>query len=86
MASTGSIPKVNYLKVPHHGSKNGLSQSLLDAASPQIAVISVGKNNSYGHPSKEVLNMLEAKEIKIMRTNEVGDVEIVSNGDNWWLK
>jgi len=86
LVSTSMIPKVNYLKVPHHGSKNGLSQALLDASDPQIAVISVGKNNSYGHPNKEILNMLEAKGVKIERTDEVGDIEVVSNGNNWWLK
>jgi competence protein ComEC len=48
-----SLTKVDILKVPHHGSKNGLSQRLLRLAEPQLAVISVGKNNAYGHPPKK---------------------------------
>ena len=49
--SHGYIEKVNILKVPHHGSKNGLNTIFLELADPNLAVISVGKNNSYGHPS-----------------------------------
>ena len=62
------------LKIPHHGSKNGLTKNFLDLADPDIAVISVGKNNSYGHPSKEVLDMLKAKNTKIKRTDKDGDI------------
>ena len=72
--SHGAIGKVNVLKIPHHGSKNGLIKSFLVLADPRIAVISVGKNNSYGHPHKKVLDMLKAKNIKIRRTDEEGDV------------
>ncbi|EKE13792.1 MAG: hypothetical protein ACD_12C00813G0001, partial [uncultured bacterium] len=72
--SHGAIGKVNVLKIPHHGSKNGLTRNFLDLADPTTAVISVGKNNSYGHPSHEVLNMLKAKNIKIQRTDEDGDI------------
>jgi len=72
--SHGSLGKVDILKIPHHGSKNGLTKKFLDLADPSVAVISVGKNNSYGHPSKEVLDMLKAKNIKIRRTDEEGDV------------
>jgi len=69
-----SIDIVDILKVPHHGSKNGLIDIFLDLADPTIAVISVGKNNSYGHPHKQVLDMLKAKNIIIKRTDEDGDV------------
>ena len=72
--SHGAIGKINILKIPHHGSKNGLTKKFLDLADPTIAVISVGKNNSYGHPSKEVLDMLEAKNIDIRRTDVEGNI------------
>lgn len=72
--SHGSLGKINILKIPHHGSKNGLTKKFLDLADPQVAVISVGKNNSYSHPSKEVLDMLESAKIKIRRTDEEGDI------------
>ena len=84
-----------YLKVPHHGSKNGLTSELLDAVSPQIAVISVGKNNRYGHPHEETLKLLSdppaGGDIKILRTDlpsqadEEGDIKIVTNGKKWWV-
>jgi beta-lactamase superfamily II metal-dependent hydrolase len=72
--SHGSIDKINILKIPHHGSKNGLTKKFLDLADPEVAVISVGKNNSYGHPSNIVLDMLKAKNINIRRTDEEGDI------------
>jgi len=72
--SHGAIKKVHILKVPHHGSKNGLIKTFLDLADPEVAVISVGKNNSYGHPHPQVLDMLKAKNINIRRTDEEGDV------------
>lgn len=72
--SHGAINKVDVLKIPHHGSKNGLTKKFLDLADPRIAVINVGKNNSYGHPSKEVLDMLKAKNINIKRTDEDGSI------------
>lgn len=72
--SHGSISKINVLKIPHHGSKNGLIKKFLDLADPKVAVISVGKNNFYGHPSNTVLDMLKAKNINIRRTDVEGDV------------
>lgn len=76
---------IEYLKVPHHGSKNGLSQKLLDAVNPKIAVISLGKNNSYGHPHEEVIKMLTDKDIKILRTDIDGDSVVESDGKEYWL-
>ncbi|MEK7523212.1 MAG: MBL fold metallo-hydrolase [Patescibacteria group bacterium] len=72
--SHGAIKKVDILKVPHHGSKNGLTKKFLDLADPEVAVISAGKSNSYGHPSKEVLDMLKAKSVKVRRTDVEGDI------------
>lgn len=79
-------PKVELLKVPHHGSKNGLTQQLLDMTQPQVAIISAGRNNRYGHPHKEVINMLDAQNVKILRTDVSGNVEIISDGKRWWVK
>ncbi len=67
--------KLIILKVPHHGSKNGLSEKLLQELKPNIAVISVGKNNSYGHPHKEVLDLLSRYGIQIKRTDKEGNIE-----------
>jgi len=79
------VAKVNYIKVPHHGSRNGMSASLLEAANPEIAVISSGKNNSYGHPHEEILKMLADKKVNILRTDELGDVRVETDGENVWL-
>ena len=65
---------VNVLKVAHHGSENGTSDELLDFLKPETAVISVGKNNRYGHPRKEVIERLNKRNIKIKRTDEIGDI------------
>ena len=72
--SHGAIDKIDILKVPHHGSKNGLIKNFLDLADPKTAVISVGKNNSYGHPHQKILDMLKAKNINIRRTDVEGDI------------
>jgi len=62
------------LEVPHHGSKYGLYVHSLSLAHPTLAVISVGKNNTYGHPAPSVLAILKAKKIKIWRTDMQGDL------------
>ena len=82
---TGKVRDVEYIKVPHHGSKNGLTKELLDAAVPEVAVISVGKN-SFGHPHREILDLLKEYDIKVKRTDENGDVEVISDGKSWWIK
>ena len=83
--ATGKIRDIDYIKIPHHGSKNGLTKELLEASLPEIAVISVGKN-PWGHPHKEVLELLERYGLDIYRTDEHGNIEIVTDGKKWWLK
>jgi len=68
------------LKISHHGSKNSSSEEFLQEVSPQIAVISVGKNNSYGHPTPETLKNLNKYGIKVLRTDEQGNIKIISDG------
>lgn len=86
MLAKTALKDVDYIKVPHHGSKNGLTQELLEAVRPEIAVISVGGKNSYSHPHQEVLDMLENYGIRIFRTDRDGNVEVISDGKSWWLK
>jgi len=71
----------NVLKVGHHGSRTSTGEIFLQKISPQYAVISVGKNNSYGHPHQEVLERLEKYGIKIFRTDFNGDIKFISNGN-----
>lgn len=64
------------LKVPHHGSKTGLPQSLLDAVNPEAAIISLGADNSYGHPAPSILERLQTMQIPIYRTDHHGTVRV----------
>ncbi|OIN92496.1 hypothetical protein AUJ42_00380 [Candidatus Collierbacteria bacterium CG1_02_44_10] len=68
------------LKIGHHGSKNSSSDIFLEKVNPEIAVIQVGRDNTYGHPSQEVLGKLEKYGIMILRTDEQGDIKFFSNG------
>jgi competence protein ComEC len=70
------------LKVGHHGSKTSTSKGFLENVSPDIAVISCGRNNPYKHPHEIVLKNLEEFGIKILRTDQEGDIKIISNGNN----
>lgn len=71
------------LKVPHHGSKNGLTKELLKVVNPKLAVISVGAKNRYGHPSKETIGLLERWNVRILRTDQNGEIEITTDGKTW---
>lgn len=66
------ISDIDVLKVGHHGSKTSSSRTFIDEINPKYSIISVGKNNRYGHPNKEVLNTL--KNSKIYRTDQNGSI------------
>lgn len=70
------------LKVGHHGSSTSTSDEFLKYVNPKYAIISVGKNNSYGHPSELVLKRLNDKNISILRTDECGTIVVESDGNN----
>lgn len=70
---------VDVLKVSHHGSNTGTSDEILNVLKPKVAVISVGKNNRFGHPTEEVLKKLEDKKIFVRRTDIEGNVSFVLN-------
>lgn len=70
------------LKVGHHGSHTSSSEEFISAVSPLLAVISCGTYNSYGHPHKDVVDLLEAHNITISRTDLQGNVVVYSNGKN----
>lgn len=68
------------LKVGHHGSTSSTSEEFLQSVSPQLAIISCGANNDYGHPHREIMQRLQQKGIKIYRTDLCGTVSVESNG------
>jgi competence protein ComEC len=72
-----SATRYQILKVNHHGSRYGLSAKILSLAQPEVAVLSVGKNNLYGHPHPLVLELLRSHKIPLHRTDLEGKIEIV---------
>lgn len=72
--------KSDVLKVGHHGSKTSTTLSFLNKVAPTYAIISVGKDNSYGHPSDTIMKRLNNKNIKIYRTDQQGVIIAESNG------
>ncbi|MCX6783705.1 MAG: MBL fold metallo-hydrolase [candidate division WWE3 bacterium] len=81
-----NIPEesITILKVPHHGSVNNFDPTLWEEIRPQLAVVSVGKNN-YGQPSPKVLGEATILGTKVLRTDEVGDVNVDLGIDGNWV-
>ena len=77
-----SWPKTNVLKVGHHGSNTSTNTNFLSQISPEIAVISVGTNNSYNHPSEKVLKRLTSFGTTIFRTDLDGTILLISDGNS----
>jgi beta-lactamase superfamily II metal-dependent hydrolase len=80
LTNSAELVKADVLKVAHHGSKYSSSEEFLENVRPEYAVISVGKN-TYGHPAPEVLQRLKKYDIKILRTDQNGDIKFISNGN-----
>ncbi len=93
---TGDLPKeilqrlidkpCDVLKVVHHGSKTGTNQEVVDAIHPKLAIIQVGAKNQYGHPHKEVLDVLGANGVKVLRNDLNGEAEVDSDGKGFTVK
>jgi len=71
---------IDVLKVAHHGSQYSSSQEFLNATKPEVAIISDGINNEYGHPHQQTLNRLKKINSKIYRTDKNGTIHLTSNG------
>lgn len=76
-----TVPDCTILKVAHHGSRTATSESFLSMTKPEIAVISVGADNRYGHPTQRVLDDLAAVGSDILRTDQSGCIEFVFHRD-----
>jgi len=74
------------LKSPHHGSDNSLNPRFLEEVNPQLAVIQVGADNKFGHPDPTTLAKLKEHGVTVLRTDQNGTVEVVSDGDRYWIK
>lgn len=80
-----SVGDIDVLKVPHHGSKTGMSDYFLNSTKPELALISVGEKNKYGHPTKFILDLLKNRRVKTLRTDQEGDIEILSDGKSYFV-
>jgi len=80
LLSRGVDLQAQVIKIGHHGSTTSTSQEFLEAVGPQMAVISVGANNDFGHPHVRILNRLERAGIKILRTDQLGTIRFLSDG------
>ena len=80
LLGSGADLSADVLKVAHHGSRYTTGMEFLRAVSPEVAVISCGAGNEYGHPHSALLQRLDYLEIKTYRTDQMGTVVIISDG------
>jgi competence protein ComEC len=78
--SPGANIRANVLKAGHHGSRTSTSEYWLSAVAPEIVVVSAGKDNRYGHPHKDVVELLTSRGIMVLSTAEEGSVRVMSDG------
>ena len=74
------------LKLAHHGSNSSSGADFLEAVHPTYAVVSAGAGNRFGHPATVVLDHLTQLGATILRTDQVGTVELITDGQQWWVK
>ena len=79
------ITGVDILKVAHHGSKTSSSQAFLSRVQPETAVISLGENNQFNHPSPEVIERLNRFSQHIFRTDQAGELNFLLTSDYYLL-
>lgn len=81
MVAQNLVTDVDFMSVPHHGSKGSSTEEFLAKAKPEYAIVSVGANNSYGHPTADALNRYNAIGSKVYRTDQLGDIVIKTDGN-----
>jgi beta-lactamase superfamily II metal-dependent hydrolase len=80
LAASGRLPRVEVLKVAHHGSRTSSAAVFVDAVSPDWAVVSSGSGNRYGHPAQSVLRRLRASGARVWRTDVEGGLILRTDG------
>lgn len=76
LAASGELGSLQVLKVGHHGSRTSTGWGLLEAATPEVAIIPVGRGNPFGHPHDRVLHRLERAGVRVLRTDHHGTVTV----------
>jgi len=84
LVKSGKNLQSDILKIAHHGSKTSSTKDFISAVNPIVAIIQAGKDNSYGHPHQNVLDVLSG--INIFRTDKDGDIEILTDGINFRIR
>ncbi|MDL2258598.1 MBL fold metallo-hydrolase, partial [Eubacteriales bacterium OttesenSCG-928-K08] len=74
------------LKMGHHGSSTSTGAALFDAVKPEAAFMSLGEDNSYGHPHREIIELLNGAKIPYYRTDESGIIHFTLDGTGWSVK
>lgn len=82
MVKEGYNLKANILRVGHHGSSTSTTEEFLNKVNPDYAVISLGKDNTYGHPHREIITALESRDIITLRTDILGNIVFKTDGKN----
>jgi competence protein ComEC len=89
ITASGYLSQVDVLKVSHHGSAYQYLP-MLDLLNPKVAIISVGRGNSYGHPDKQFISELLSRNIQVWRTDQSGGISLATpnkirvTGKEWW--
>ncbi len=84
LSCLGLLEPMTIVKVGHHGSKSSSSMEFVSQTQPEYAVISVGKNNRFGHPSPEVVSRYDLFRSVLLRTDLMGSIELLSDGGRVW--
>lgn len=86
LVKSGALPEVDILKAAHHGSSTGTGEAFLEKIQPEWTVISCGKDNPYGHPHKEVIERLKAKDCPWVSTEKYGAIMVRFSGEGYSLR
>ncbi|MEM7347187.1 MAG: ComEC/Rec2 family competence protein, partial [Chloroflexota bacterium] len=86
LVSEQKIRAVTVLKSPHHGSKTSSTDLFLDQVDPQLVIISVGAENRFGHPAPEVLQRYTERGLTVLRTDQHGTIELITDGERLWVE
>lgn len=86
LLNKGLLNNIDVLKVGHHGSKTSTTQAFVAKIQPEFSLISASKNNSYGHPHKEVVDRLLLSGSVIKSTSQEGHIELVATRQKFWFQ
>lgn len=86
MLHSGKSLSADILKVGHHGSNTSSTQGFIDKVDPEVAIMSVGKSNKYGHPDADVVSRYESKKIDLYATKDHGTIIVETDGNDYNVK